>query len=512
MHGRLILPALRWRDDSGFDHEADTIASALAFGAGGFIIFGGRPDAVRALTTDLRARAGRPLLIAADLERGAGQQFPGLTEFPPPAALASLDDPEVIRQAASTTAREALDLGINWVMAPDADLDIEPANPIVQTRSFGSDPKSVGVAVALWVQACQEAGALATIKHFPGHGRTTRDSHDEVPAVDADRERLEATDLVPFRMGVLAGVATVMTGHLRVPALDPSGTPATFSEPILQFLREEIGFPGLIVTDALMMGAAVQDAASNPSVRALAAGCDLLCYPADPQAAYEAIGEALRAGVLTSARIDDALGRYGAAIASLPHLPIRAPISPHTLSPSSISPHPLSPSPATGEGERPDGTPPLHMVERGLGGEVAGGQSTAIADRLLARGLVRGSVPCLRMPIELVIVDDDLGGAWPASSTEYVEMALRGAGVAVDRGGSKVVLAFAEPRASKGRAGFGPQSLAALSQHADADVVIVFGHPRLAAAVPGDAPVLVAWHRQRLMQEAVARWLVGRLS
>jgi len=475
MHGRLILPALRWRDDTRFDHEADTISAALEFGAGGFIIFGGEPAAVRALTADLRERAGRPLLIAADLERGAGQQFRGMTEFPPPAALAALDDPAVITTAASTTAREALDLGVNWVLAPDADLDIEPANPIVQTRSFGADPKMVGVAVALWVQACQQAGALACIKHFPGHGRTTRDSHDEVPSVTVDRNTLEATDLVPFRMGVLAQVATVMTGHLRVPALDPSGAPATFSAPILRYLRTELGFRGLIVTDALMMGAAVQEAASNPAVRALAAGCDLLCYPAEPRAAYDAIGEALRTGVLTEARVEEALVRYGEAL-------LRA-----------VPPHPLSPSPGTGEGGRPEG-------------------SGEIADRLLARGLVRGDAPTLRFPVELVIVDDDLGGAWPASSTEYVEMALRGAGMAVDRGGSKVVLAFAEPRASKGRAGFGPASLAALARHADADAVIVFGHPRIAAEVPGDAPVLLAWHRQRLMQEAAARWMVERIG
>jgi hypothetical protein len=131
---------------------------------------------------------------------------------------------------------------------------------------------------------------------------------------------------------------------------------------------------------------------------------------------------------------------------------------------------------------------------------------------LLAHGVLRGTPPVVRIPIDLVIVDDDQDGAWPASSAEYVEMALRGAGVAVDRGGSKVVLAFAEPRASKGRAGFGPESLAALGRHGDADLVVVFGHPRLAAEVPGDAPLLVAWHRQRLMQDAVARWLVGRLG
>ncbi len=279
IHGRLILPALRWRDDTGFAHEAGTIAAALGFGAGGFILFGGRPDAVRALTAELRERAGRPLLIAADLERGAGQQFPGLTEFPPPGALASLDDPGAIRAAASTTAREALSLGINWVLAPVADLDVEPANPIVQSRSFGADPAQVADAVATWVEACQAAGALACVKHFPGHGRTTRDSHDHLPTVEADLATLERTDLVPFQRGIASGVATVMTGHLRVPALDPSGAPATFSAPILGYLRKQLHFDGLIVTDALMMGAAATGAAGSPAVRALAAGCDLLCYP-----------------------------------------------------------------------------------------------------------------------------------------------------------------------------------------------------------------------------------------
>jgi beta-glucosidase-like glycosyl hydrolase len=510
--GRLILPALRWRDDTGFDHEAENIATALRFGAGGFIIFGGQPDAVRALTTELTERAGRPLLIAADLERGAGQQFPGLTEFPPPGALGSLHNPDVISVAARTTAREALDLGINWVLAPDADLDIEPQNPIVQTRSFGGDPEMVGVDAGTWVRRCQEAGALACVKHFPGHGRTTQDSHDDVPVITADARTLVATDLVPFRIAIAAGVATIMTGHLRVPALDPSGTPATFSAPILDYLRTKLGFTGLIVTDALMMGAAVKDAADNPSVRALAAGCDVLCYPADPQRAFDAIGEAMKQGALSEERVDEAVRRYGEAL-------LRAGVG----SPP-FSPQPPTPSPASGEGEHSGiaaDVPPLHIMERGTGGEVesggqggsgAGGQSASIADRLLSQGLIRGEPPALRTPIELIVVDDDQGGAWPASPNDYVERALRAVGVPIGAGGSRVVLAFAEPRASKGRAGFGPPSLEALQRHAGADAVIVFGHPRLAAEVPGSAPLLLAWHRQRLMQDAAARWIRERLT
>jgi beta-glucosidase-like glycosyl hydrolase len=466
--GRLILPALRWRDDTGFAHEAGTIAAALGFGAGGFILFGGKPEAVATLTRELRDRAGRPLLIAADLERGAGQQFPGLTEFPPPAALASLDDPDAIRAAAAATASEALSLGINWVLAPVADLDIEPANPIVQTRSFGADPARVADAVVTWVEACQAAGALACIKHFPGHGRTTRDSHDHLPTVDADLATLERTDLVPFQRGIASGVASVMTGHLRVPALDPSGAPATFSAAILGHLRDAMKFDGLIVTDALMMGAAAGGEPGAAAVRALQAGCDLLCYPADPIAAERALAAAIDDGRLTRGRVIEAIGSYDEALAR------------------------------AAAGTRESGE---------------AGTAVTIADRLLARGLVRGEAPRLRSPIDIVIVDDDQGGAWPASPNNFVTIAMQEASIALGPGGSRVVLAFAEPRASKGRAGFGAESVEVLEGFArEADAVILFGHPRLAAQVPRGAPLLVAWHRQRLMQEAAARWILGHLS
>jgi len=467
--GRLILPALRWRDDTGFLHEAGTIAAALGFGAGGFIIFGGKPEAVRALTTELTERAGRPLLIAADLERGAGQQFPGLTEFPPPGALASLDDPAAIRAAAATTAREALSLGINWVLAPVADLDIEPANPIVQTRSFGADAARVADAAATWVEACQAEGALACVKHFPGHGRTTRDSHDDLPSVEADLATLERTDLAPFRRAVAAGVASVMTGHLRVPALDPSGAPATFSAPILAHLRTQLHFDGLIVTDALMMGAAAAGGEpGSPAVRALQAGCDLLCYPPDPMAAHAAIEKAVADGTLGRGRVIEAIAGYEEALARV-----------------------------------------AGSVPRGSGASPA----TDIADRLVARGLLRGDAPRLRSPLDILIVDDDQGGAWPASPNTWVTHALQDASIALGPGGSRIVLALAEPRASKGRPGFGAESLEVLEGFArEADAVILFGHPRLAAQVPRGAPLLVAWHRQRLMQEAAARWILERLA
>ena len=469
--GRLVFPALRWHRDHGFTREADSIGKALEFGAGGFILFGGTADAVFELTQRLRGEAGRPLLIAADLERGAGQQIEGLDELPPPRALASLHDGAVLRGAGVLTAVEALSVGVNWVLAPVADLDLEAENPIVQTRAFGDDPDEVATAVAGWIVGCEAGGALACAKHFPGHGRTRRDSHDEIPVVDASAELLFRTDLEPFQAAVQAGVSTVMTSHVAYPSLDASGTPATFSAPILGLLREQLGFEGLIVSDALMMeGARAGKSGEAAALAALRAGVDLLLYPDDPAAVAAALARSAAGDALTRDRVEAALRRYEAALAAAPAEPL------------------------------PERLPPA-------------GSSLAVADWLFAAAPLRGAVPRLTPPLELVVIDDDLGGRWPASPTKWVHEALTERGVTVGPGGSKVVLVFAEPRASKGRAGFGPESLAALGREAPgAAQVILFAHPRLLSQIPGNAPVMLAWHRQRLMQEAAARWLAGRLG
>jgi beta-glucosidase len=468
--GRLIMPALRAGAGGSFAHETGPIADALDLGVGGFIIFGGNAESVRRLTADLLRRAERPLLFASDLERGAGQQVEGLTEFPPPLALAAMGDPGVARWAGAVTAQEARAVGINWIFAPVADLDVLPENPIVQTRAFGQDPHRVATLVRSWVEGCQGAGALACAKHYPGHGRTSVDSHITLPAVDESRETLSASDMVPFAVAAECGVAAMMTAHVAYPALDPSGLPATLSREILRGLRESLGFHGLIVTDALIMdGALVGRRESDAAVEAVQAGVDVLLYPKDPRRVRDALVGAVESGALSGERVDAALGRYGVALAS-----------------------------AT----RP--TPP---VRRGPFESADG-----LADALLQQGMVRGDAPPLTGPIDLVVVDDDVGGPYPPSPSDYTSKAL-GAGLA-DRysGGSRVVLVFAEPRAWKGRAGFGDASREALANYAsEADLIVLFGHPRLVERLPSDAPVLLAWHRQRLMQEAVARWLRARL-
>jgi beta-glucosidase-like glycosyl hydrolase len=468
---RLIMPALRWRPDGGFAHEAATIADALALGVGGFIVFGGTVEAVRRLTADLLRRAGRPLLIASDLERGAGQQVEGLTEFPPPAALAALEDVAVVRWAGAVTAQEARAVGINWIFAPVADLDVLPENPIVQTRAFGADPNRVATFVRSWIEGCQEAGALACAKHFPGHGRTEVDSHVALPVVAEAADALRASDLLPFGVAIECGVASVMTAHVAYPALDSSGLPATISPAILGELRGRLGFDGLVVTDALIMdGALVGRRESDAAVEAIQAGVDLLLYPNDARRVRDALVQAVASGAIPEPRIRASLMRY--------ELAVLAASSP---------------------------TPP---VTRGPFDSAA-----ALADALLDQGLLRGSVVRLEGPLDVVVVDDDLGGPYPPGPSDWTLRALGDELVGRYTGGARVVLVFAEPRAWKGRSGFGPAARDALANSAPgADLIVLFGHPRLLAELPSDAPVLLAWHRQRLMQEAVARWLRRRVG
>ena len=468
---RILFPTLRAGPDGDFSHASSRIDDALRRGVGGFLLFGGTVDSVTALTRSLRAGAGRPLLIASDLERGAGQQVKGLAEIPPPRALAAVGEGAVIRGAGLMTGVEALRVGINWVLAPVSDLDLEPANPIVQTRSFGTDPLEVSEYVAGWIAGCQATGALACAKHFPGHGRTSVDSHDTVPVVEASRDTLSHADLVPFRAAVEGGVASVMTSHIAFPALDPSRTPATFSSAILGLLRSALGFEGLIASDALTMAGASTGRSPGPlACEAVRAGVDVLLDAPDVPVMAEALEEMAGTDSRFRERVEHSIRRIDAAAHG-------APADAGDFVPST-------------------------------------GSTLALGDWLLSSAPARGQLGPIRTPIELVVVDDDLGFKYPPSSpSDVVAEDLRSMGIPLGSGGSRIVLAFAEPRASKGRAGFGESSLTAIrAASGPAAAIVVFGHPRLVEQMPEGAPVVLAWHRQRLMQHAVARWLRERLA
>jgi beta-N-acetylhexosaminidase len=276
------------------------------------------PTAV--LTNQLQAESKLPLLIGADFERGTAMRLDEGTSFPTAMALAAAGNPKDAYTMGKITALEARAVGIQWIYAPDADVNNNPDNPIINTRSFGEDPQKVGEFVKAFVYGVQENGGLATAKHFPGHGDTAADSHIDLPVIRADRGRLESLELVPFRAAMAAGAESIMTGHLSIPALEPdSNTPATLSANILTgLLRKELGYQGLVVTDAMDMGGiTVRYAPGEAAVRAFVAGADALLMPPVPEAAFDALRDAVKSGRLSRERLDASVRRILEAKARL---------------------------------------------------------------------------------------------------------------------------------------------------------------------------------------------------
>jgi len=470
---RLVFPALRWRRES-FAHERAKIDAALSAGVGGFIVFGGTREAVATLTRELREQAGRPLLVGADLERGPAQQVHGLTELPPPAALGWLDDLQATGTCGMITGTEARSVGINWAFAPVCDLDLEPKNPIVQTRAFGADPVRVGEQAAVWIRGVQQHGVLGCAKHYPGHGRTTEDSHATLPRVRAALTELQQVDLTPFEYALRAGVGSVMSAFVAYPNWDHAGRAASFSSEILGYLRDTLNFGGLVVTDALIMaGARAAQPVPAATVGAVGAGCDALLYPENFTSVIAALDRAVGAEI-SAARADQALVHYDDALAGWADLPDQG--------------------------------------EPGLSDHAA--FADGLADR--AAHLVRGDAPTIHAPLTVSIVDDDVGGPYTVGPRDIFTNTLRDAGVAIGKretgSGKRIVLVYAEPRSWKGRADLGARSRAALRRLVPgAQLVVLFGHPRLASQIPGTAPILLCWHGQALMQRAAARWTLGRI-
>jgi len=265
-----------------------------------------------ALANQLQRAAKIPLLVAADFETGTAMRLAEGTAFPSAMAVAATGDPHDAYTVGRITALEARAAGLNWIFAPVADVNDNPENPIINTRSFGEDPPRVAEFVTQFIRGVQGNGALATAKHFPGHGNVTVDSHMAVPVVAGDMAALNRVELVPFRAAIAAGVGAVMSGHLVVPALEPdTNVPATISHRVLtDLLREKLGFDGIEVTDALDMGGVTTiDSPANVAVRAINAGIDVLLIPPQPDAAIGALEEAVKSGELPMTKVDDAVRR-----------------------------------------------------------------------------------------------------------------------------------------------------------------------------------------------------------
>ena len=276
------------------------------------------PTAV--LNNQLQAKSKLPLLVGADFERGTAMRLDEGTSFPTAMALAAGGNLKDAYTMGKITALEARAVGVHWIYAPDADVNNNPGNPIINTRSFGENPERVAQFVSEFVRGVRENGGLATAKHFPGHGDTAADSHIDLPVIRADRARLDSLELIPFRAAISSQVDSIMTGHLNVPALEPDpNTPATLSHNILtDLLRKQLGYQGLIVTDAMDMGGiTVRYAPGEAAVRAIAAGVDCLLMPPVPDAAFEALQAAVKSGRISKERLDASVRRILQAKARL---------------------------------------------------------------------------------------------------------------------------------------------------------------------------------------------------
>jgi beta-N-acetylhexosaminidase len=290
-------------------------------GIGGFIIFGGHCDEIREFISEAQYRARIPLFISSDIERGVGQQIEDMTLFPSQMAMAAAintvdrDDVSLLDESLKAIIREATNLGVNMAFTPVLDINTNPDNPIICTRAFSDDPETVSWFGIRYIRAFEEAGILSCGKHFPGHGGASADSHIELPVINKTQKELSALELVPFRKAVECGVSCIMIGHLGLPALDTK--PASLSEFVIKkLLRGDLGFEGLVVTDALNMHALKEY--GDAELASMKAGADILLHPEDASAAASSVTLAIEQGRLDPMTLDLAVNRIIAKKANLP--------------------------------------------------------------------------------------------------------------------------------------------------------------------------------------------------
>ncbi|MCP3799479.1 glycoside hydrolase family 3 protein [Allokutzneria sp. A3M-2-11 16] len=302
------------RKELGVDNAKQLIEK---YHLGGVIYFSwagntANPAQTAGLSNGLQAASRLPLLISTDQEHGVVYRVgEPATQFPGSMALGASRSPVLARDAGLIAGRELRAMGINQNYAPDADVNVNPLNPVIGARSFAEDPTLAARLTAAQVEGYQQGGVVATAKHFPGHGDTNVDSHTGIPVINHSREQWERLDAPPFRAAIDSGIDSIMTGHLVVPALDPSRDPATLSKPIITgLLREKLGFQGVVVTDSLgMAGVRQKYGDARVPVLALKAGVDQLLKPPNIDLAYNAVLKAVRDGELTEARIDESVRR-----------------------------------------------------------------------------------------------------------------------------------------------------------------------------------------------------------
>lgn len=513
--GQMIMPWLGGEYLARHSDAYDSLRQWIVdYRVGGIIISIGSPLEVAAKLNMLQEQADVPLLIAADMENGPGMRLNGGvvmpygmvlgggTEFPPLMALGATGDERLAFELGRITALEARAVGVHMIYAPVVDVNNNPANPIINTRSYGEDPASVARLAAAHVRGLQQYGTLATAKHFPGHGDTGVDSHIDLPIITAGPERVDSVELPPFRAAIAAGVAGVMSAHIAFPALTGDTAPATLSPRLIQgLLREELGFQGLVVTDALRMGGIVRRYGNaQAAVQAVLAGADVLLMPPDIPTAIDAVVAAVERGEISRERIDRSVRRLLRAKAAL-RLHERRTVDLDRV--------------AETVGAR---------EHRAVAAEIAARSITAVRDR---DGLLPLSRDRVRRALSIVYTDDydpiagrtfqrTLAGLLPGTRAVSIDARTTPAQLdsllaVADSVDAVLFSPFVRVIASKGDISIAPHVAEFVARVAERRPTIVtsFGNPYVLSQFAGVGTYVLAWGPQDVLQQAAARALTG---
>jgi beta-N-acetylhexosaminidase len=499
---------------------------------GGIILFRGPVYESVILVNRMQQLARYPLLISADLEAGAGMRFDDTVNFPWNMAVAATGNPDYARRQGEITAREARALGVHQIFAPVVDVNNNAANPVINVRSYGEDPADVARFAAAFTEGAQDAGAIATAKHFPGHGDTAVDSHRGLPEINVSRERLNNVEFVPFKASVNAGVGAVMVGHIALPQIDATtvkplpenlkskpidtdqngeiidekaAMPATMSPVIGHILRNDLKFDGMIVTDALSMsGLTIYFTPEEAAVRALEAGADMLLKPANVDASFSGVLQAVKSGRLTEQRVEESARRILAAKYDLGLVKDRiTPIDSIdrivgskdvTALATEIAEHAITVV------RDEDKLVPLKPGKRVFNLAVTNGDDRAwIANPFVSRLKAAG------VKVETVVLDE-------RSTLEEVQKAVNRAKAA------DLVIASLYGRVRSGQASSvgipqaGARALSWLMSEEKPIVGISFGNPYLLQSFRGLRTYVVAYGDMPALQQAAARALLGEID
>lgn len=454
-------------DDADYER---TIRLVKKEGVGGLCLFGGSVFDVPGLVNSLQRVAKFPLLVASDYENGAGHHVAGATLFPPNMALGAADSEELAQLKGRHTGLEARALGVRWVLGPVLDVNTNPLNPVINTRSFGDDPARVTRLARAFLKGLHSVGTIGCAKHFPGHGGAAADSHLELPVLE------QAPDLRPY--AELAGEAdAVMTGHLLVKSVDAE-SPASLSSAVTGgLLRGELKFDGLVITDALVMGGVTKHCGEAEAVkRAAAAGADVLLYPGDPDLAIHALEEAVKEGRVTEASVDHAVERILSVKDRL--------------------------------GLFAERLTDVASVELTVGGMAPRAAAQRIAEASMT--LVRGSGRVEGSAALLKIQDDGSKGDLSVFEAELGKRVTLS-----DDAATCVIAVFFRPRAFSGRTGLEEAQVARIreAQKRYKDVILVaFGSPYVLRQAPDLAGFVCAWGEDLFSQRAAAKALTGAIE